>query len=318
MSNFLDHKDFRLLAEIKVDGTQTLAELAKKTKTSKQFIQYRLKRLEKKGIITGFSAAIDVRMLGYIVFNIFVQLKGDVGNEAEFFNFLETSEEIGYYANTIGNWDVFFAVKAHKVEDFYNFMSKFRDRFGNTILREVVNFEVNSSEYSPGFLSKDVFIPRKKKVHKELTDEEYNVLAVFRKKPTSTAYSISKKTGIHYLKVKKIIQELRKNGLIRSVSATINHEKLNIERHLILLNVATSQESLDFVKSYCENCPNITYSIESIGRWNIILDTYVEDIHSLLNIGDEIRHALAGSINSIEYLRVAKCKQESFKGIIKE
>lgn len=53
MSN-LDKTDLKLLQVLEEDARQTLSQIAKKLKTSQQVVSYRLKSLEKRGIVGGY------------------------------------------------------------------------------------------------------------------------------------------------------------------------------------------------------------------------------------------------------------------------
>ena len=51
MTKTLDLKDKKILNEIEMNARITHAELAKKLKTSKQVVKYRIKNLEKQNIV---------------------------------------------------------------------------------------------------------------------------------------------------------------------------------------------------------------------------------------------------------------------------
>ena len=82
MSENIDLYDKRLLYELDKNSTINLAELSNKLKRSKQFILYRMKKLEEARIITGYHAIIDMSKLGYFTFRVY-------------FKFQQTTEEDG-------------------------------------------------------------------------------------------------------------------------------------------------------------------------------------------------------------------------------
>ena len=59
----VDFTDRKLLYELNWNARQTHTKLAKKMHISKQVVRYRIKQLEKKGIIMSYHAVIDWRKL---------------------------------------------------------------------------------------------------------------------------------------------------------------------------------------------------------------------------------------------------------------
>ena len=59
-----DAVDHALLAEISRDGRATLAHLSEKVGLSTSAVQSRLKRLESRGVITGYQATLDPEQVG--------------------------------------------------------------------------------------------------------------------------------------------------------------------------------------------------------------------------------------------------------------
>src|SRR5882762_1396036 len=61
----LDETDRRIIGELTSDGRVSLAELGRRVNLSAPAVAERVQRLERAGVITGYRAEIDPRMLGY-------------------------------------------------------------------------------------------------------------------------------------------------------------------------------------------------------------------------------------------------------------
>jgi Lrp/AsnC family transcriptional regulator, leucine-responsive regulatory protein len=61
----IDETNRRLLAELQQDARLTLAELGRRVGLSAPAVAERLARLEDEGVITGYTAKLDPRALGY-------------------------------------------------------------------------------------------------------------------------------------------------------------------------------------------------------------------------------------------------------------
>jgi Lrp/AsnC family leucine-responsive transcriptional regulator len=61
----LDATDRRIIGELRSDGRVSLAELGRRVNLSSPAVAERVRRLEQVGVITGYRADLDPRMLGY-------------------------------------------------------------------------------------------------------------------------------------------------------------------------------------------------------------------------------------------------------------
>ena len=68
----LDDLDRRILSALDFGPRQGLANLVEDLGISPQLLDYRLKSLQKKGVLIGFRAVIDSFKLGFIYSSLFV------------------------------------------------------------------------------------------------------------------------------------------------------------------------------------------------------------------------------------------------------
>lgn len=61
----LDDLDRKIIREYVTDSRQSLRQISKKVRAAPSTLQERTKRLERKGVIKGYSAIIDYEKLGY-------------------------------------------------------------------------------------------------------------------------------------------------------------------------------------------------------------------------------------------------------------
>jgi Lrp/AsnC family leucine-responsive transcriptional regulator len=67
MSDTLDDIDRILMRELAADGRATLAELAASTGLSVSAVQSRVRRLESRGVVSGYSARINPEAVGHLL-----------------------------------------------------------------------------------------------------------------------------------------------------------------------------------------------------------------------------------------------------------
>jgi len=70
----LDLKDRKILYYLDINSRQSNSDIAKKVGLSKEVVNYRIKRLEKEGIIKGYYTVLDFYKLGYISVRVYLKL----------------------------------------------------------------------------------------------------------------------------------------------------------------------------------------------------------------------------------------------------
>jgi len=89
----LDATDLRILAVLQRDGRVGYAELARQVAMSPSAVTERVRRLEERGVIIGYAAALDPERLGLTVM-AFVRLRYPNTNYKPFHDLLDSTPEI--------------------------------------------------------------------------------------------------------------------------------------------------------------------------------------------------------------------------------
>ena len=121
MLDTYDHSMIHLLA---ADGRMPVNELAEKVNLSPTPVSRRLKRLEQDGIITGYSALIDEREMGFN-FSVFVSVRLEKQIDdvlARFENAVTEMPEVVDCWLMTGNHDYLLRVVTRDIIDFERFL----------------------------------------------------------------------------------------------------------------------------------------------------------------------------------------------------
>ena len=71
MAMKLDYYDKKILFELDKNSRITTSSIAKQIRKSKQFVDYRIKRLEEEKVILGYTTVIDYSKLGYTSIRVY-------------------------------------------------------------------------------------------------------------------------------------------------------------------------------------------------------------------------------------------------------
>ena len=130
----LDQTDMKILELISKNSRIEYKELAEKIKLTANAIKYRIKNLEKSGIIKGYTISIDIRKLGYEWYNIQIKLT-DQKHEKELKEFLRKNSKTIYFYKYLGheNWDIDIGIIAKNSFELRNFILELREKFGDIL-----------------------------------------------------------------------------------------------------------------------------------------------------------------------------------------
>jgi DNA-binding Lrp family transcriptional regulator len=108
--------------------------LAKKAGVSPATVRAKVKRLEKEGIIRGYSAFIPHKAAGFENYEILATLRGmDEKKEAELEEYCRSHPYSTYLLKCIGRWDIDIGFDAKDSAHFQEILGDFRNRFGGII-----------------------------------------------------------------------------------------------------------------------------------------------------------------------------------------
>ncbi|WP_099865403.1 Lrp/AsnC ligand binding domain-containing protein [Pararhizobium haloflavum] len=116
----LDRTDLRILSEIQRDGRISVVELSRRVNLTKTPCAERLKRLEADGVIVGYFAQIDPRMVNAAhVVMVQVQLRGTTAAELDAFNSaVKRVPEVQSCHMVAGGYDYLLKVRSRDIDDY--------------------------------------------------------------------------------------------------------------------------------------------------------------------------------------------------------
>lgn len=125
MNQNLDEIDLKILNELQRDARQSHQELSERVGLSPSPCSRRIRILESKGVIKGYSVRVDERALGFTM-NIFVSVKLDQQIDDRLVNFERDialcSEVVDCWLMT-GNRDYLLRISVRDLDEFEHFLT---------------------------------------------------------------------------------------------------------------------------------------------------------------------------------------------------
>ena len=130
----LDIKDFKILSLVSTNSRMEYIKISKKLKLTPNAIKYKLKKLEKAGIIKGYTISIDIRKLGYEWYNLQLKLINSE-KEMKLTQFLKQNKSVIYYYKYLKHkaWDLNVGIIVKNSLELRGFLLELKEHFSDTL-----------------------------------------------------------------------------------------------------------------------------------------------------------------------------------------
>ncbi|MBW3000885.1 Lrp/AsnC family transcriptional regulator [Candidatus Woesearchaeota archaeon] len=317
MSIKLDLKDWKILNQLDLNCRQSDSEIGKKVRLSKQVVNYRIKRLLKKKIITSFFPHINVSKLGYATHKIYVQLRS-VSNEREndIWDYLISQPSILWVISCSGKWDLIFGTGSKSIEEFDNILTDFMNKFSDNVFnRQITVFNKATLHHRKWILNdkKDVSWLIGGRVQQKPIDElDKKILSLLNKNAKMSIIDIAETLKESSSRIIYRIKQLQEKGIIGAFRTSINREKLELNycKSFIYYQGKTTEKENQLL-TYCYQLPNILGVSQSIGPWDLELEFEVKNYDEFHHIMKEMKNKFP-LIRSFDTVYIEKEYGESF------
>lgn len=135
----IDKEEKEILSILAKNAETSILDIMDKLKISRDVASYRIKKLEKEGIILAYRALINLEKINYHLYKVILSLTNfSEQEEKQLILFCKSKPEITQYLRLVGNSDVEIEVETESEEKVYNIINELRTSFDKLIK----NFEV--------------------------------------------------------------------------------------------------------------------------------------------------------------------------------
>lgn len=306
----LDKLDKQVLQELEADCRQSNASIARKLKTNKTLINYRIERLQKRNIISGFRCITNQVILGKLSFGLLIQFKDLLlKQEEKFIKDVSKIKQISWISSINGKWDIIIVVIEKDTQSFIKTLNQIFSFCENNI--KEFNFYIDHSGSISGhdYLydnPKDISVKYAPGENIELKKLELEVYNLFKKDPKISLLQIANNTNKTYDTIKSKFNSLKSKKILLRCSPNINIKVLGYQDTLCLFNLSPSQEKIQQLLNFCVKHPNIVRYANCLGHFNLILNIHSKDNKQLKEILSKIKNIFSDIINSYEIIQATE------------
>lgn len=259
----MDKLDSNILRELTRNSRIPITKLAKKLRSSREVVNYRISNLKKEGLILGFVTEIDLEKLGFIGAAVFINIKAE--KEEEFRQFIKNSPHVSWVAEHSGIWKFILSIFGRNNKELDDKFLQLYNTFKDAILdHKFILHKSSHFFYEKYFGELPSLVVNKKKFEYTLDKKDKIILKELSKNSRITSVDLSNKTSITIPAVLKRIKKLELAGYIKRYSIFVDLSKLNLFQYSIFI-VNKKMEEKEKLISYLTQHPNVSFIAEYIG-----------------------------------------------------
>lgn len=307
----LNIKDRKILFELEQDSRQSFSKIAKKLRTSKEVVNYRIKNLVKEEIVTRFFTEINLAKIGMQIYKVYFQFQ-NVGHkkEEEMYNFFINEMKIPWIVSCSGGYDMILSFGAKDINQFDDCITKIMNKFSEFILNRDISTTLFFNTFDRRWLAASSKIRFTtvggdiKNIQIDKTD--IKILSELSNNSRVQVIDIAKSAGITSSAVINRINLLEKKEIINRYRIGIGYRKLGKEfcKAFVYTINKTSQEEKRMIE-YVSNIPQIFTIIKCIGSWDIEFEFIVDNFPQFHEIMREIKNRF-GILRGYESVIISK------------
>jgi len=292
----LDLYDRKILYELDIDAMISATKLGKKIQLPKESVNYRIKRLLQRKIITYFYTQINSSMFGFNYYRVSIELnKLKKEEENTLLDFLLQNHSCTNIRLTDGDFNLVFLTAHESIEDFKKFLSGFGSLLGEKIIQRNISLVTRSQVFNLQILHKGENVRKtmdhavKKSIDLDYRDQK--LLSYIALNGRARLTEMSKKIRIEPKIIRYKLNRLSKSKIIVGTGFILNHKKLElnfIQIDFIFKDPLTSVYVLEFFNS----THNLIRSYELLGKYDLSIELLVESDNMLMGIIDKFKEKL--------------------------
>jgi len=304
----LDLKDRKILYWLSENARLPYTKIAKKVGLSKDAIKYRIKRLEKNGIIQGYLSIVDIAKLGYNTYHVFLQL--NQMNERiknRLIKIFKLHPFVKVIIEFSGKYDFEIGVAAKNIEELDAIIIKIIGQVSKYLQESqilIISKYYERKIFPKSFLDlKSGIRIQKPSLKLKIDRTDLEILKILSTNATVPLYEIGKLTKLSADAVKYRIKKMLNGKVIIKHVPIINYSALGYTVYAVLMNIHNFGEGKErTLEQFLKTNENILWAVKTIGKYNLLMYICVKESDELHQTLIKLRELFSSDIKDYETL----------------
>jgi Lrp/AsnC family transcriptional regulator, regulator for asnA, asnC and gidA len=296
----LDKIDTQILTILSNNSRTSFKKISSQVNLSKDAVRYRIKRLEKRNILQGSKAIIDVSKLGYDNFHLFIQLNKPI-SETDIVEKLSKLSFIRAILSFTGKFDLELSIIVKSIASFDEKMEQLQNIVAPFIKNQLILIPTRNytSKVLP-FITPETSQPKQE----PKTDEiDLAIIEILAQNANTPYYEIANKIKLSPDAVTYRIKNLQQSGIINKFVPIINYAALNYSIYALLINInSLDSKTSNTLKETLNQDSSVLWAVKCIGSYNLLLYLCVKDTEQVHDTINNLRITFGAKFSDYELL----------------
>ncbi|NDC37747.1 MAG: AsnC family transcriptional regulator [Proteobacteria bacterium] len=301
----LDALDSAILHELDLNSRQNISHLARTLRTTRDRVEYRMQRLESRGIIAGYQAVINPYKFGLTIFKTYLKLEHERSLYRDLKRALRTHPSVFWLAECSGRWDLIFTMLAPNPQSYFEMQTQLLAPFTSGILESqlytFVDVWVAMRSYFVRQPNEHSIFYGGAPEHHQIDALDLKILKLLARDARISVVELATKTKSTVTTISGRIERLEALQIIAGYQLRVNLDALGYLFFKAQIYFSRySPESERSLRDYCLRHPNITFYARQLGQCYVEIELEVPGYQAYNHIRTELRERFTGVIRSIE------------------
>ena len=307
----LDLRDKKLLFELDKNSRESLSNLAKILKTSKEVIYYRLNNLINNKIILKFHTVPATYRFGLTAYKVYLRLS-DYSDEdyKKIIDFLNSHKDVFWIGICKGRWDLIFGIWAKNLEEFFQIHDSILHKFSKFIQEKELSISRENFQYNRRWMYYDKspiveFNFGEKEPNIEIDEKSKKILDELIQDSRKSIVDIAEKTKLSIDIIRYRIKAMEKEGIIKGYKCLLNPSKVGFTtcKAFVFFKNITDIKKKEFI-DYCKHLSNTINIITTFAPWDLEIMFETSGYEEYFKIMDSIKNKFNDIIRFYESLMI--------------
>jgi Lrp/AsnC family transcriptional regulator, leucine-responsive regulatory protein len=299
----MDLLDTKILGILDHDARISYSDLAKKVRRGRDTVEYRVSRLKKLGVITGYRTIINPYKLGLTLYKSYLRIINNKKHLEGFLKELRSRPYVFWSVQCDGQWDLIMSIAAPSAYVFHQVQGELFHLVSDLILTSEVYTVVSFQLFRKKYLSKPGthwFEVGGAPFEVKLDSYEKQLLSIMSADARLSVAELARRIGISKAMVTSRIERLESEKVILGYRTEMDLTRLGIAQFKAQLHLSQYDTKGERqLEQYCARHPNITCLIHQIGQCRLEIEIQIPNLNDYHIVIQDIREQFPYLIKNV-------------------
>ncbi|MBS3169154.1 AsnC family transcriptional regulator [Candidatus Woesearchaeota archaeon] len=312
----LDQKSQKILQILAEDCRQSLSHIARKVRLSRASVEYRIRQLEEKSLISGYRTVIDITRLGYKKYHLFLSFP-QPQQERDVLQRAKENAAVNSILTYRGNFTIEVGIMAKDDQECNLRLQSLLTNIQPNQEAMLILLDTIKSSALP--IQQQIFKKKSVSIYSS-NKQDLLLLQLLAENARMSTIELAQKSGLSWDSVAYRLKKLIKSQHILHFRPAINYSCLGLEMHTILLKTYQYHDLSLKLEQFLKHSPETIWIAKTLGPFNYIIYLLTEDQQQFHIFFERIREQFGEIVSSYHLLTTHTQEKYSFlaKSVVKD